>query len=486
MNRRTTKKPVVDSTPEEYVERELTEIASQMYKRYGVSVLEDRAIPDFRDGLNPVNRRSLWSAYRLGLWHNVKPVKSARLVGDIIGKYHPHGDTACYSAVVGMTNTNSAFPLFKGEGNWGSLTAPKAAASRYTELRLSEFAQKVVLNKFYMPIIELCPNYDSTDKEPVLLPALLPIALLNGRFGIAPGATTNIPACTFLSLKKVLEHIYSGNELTAKYLFDTLRFTTTYGGIERPLRTELPLRKTLFTSKKGATTIIPKVVLTNNGCYVTQFASDQPISRSIQKLLALTGVMDAADASDTADRYGKIEVTFKRELRAAPANQTMAQAITKLLSSKESYVLNFTERFVDETGQGAATVSPKSLLQFFTDWVQWRKELEVKACRYWVGKAQEEIDHLQLMVLAVDNRAVILKSLEKTCSQAELEEWLAKQLGITVKQAAIIYQLRVVQLRKLEKAALATKIKEVQSHKASLIRRGKNPFPFLKEQLAEF
>jgi hypothetical protein len=209
------------------------------------------------------------------------------------------------------------------------------------------------------------------------------------------------------------------------------------------------------------------------------------MAKSVAKLLTIPGVMDATDASDTADRYGKIEVTFKREFRKAPENKALLRAVSSALSSKESYVLNFTERYIDATGQGAARVSPKSLTKFFEDWVQWRVELEVKACKYWAVKAQEELDHLNLMMLAVDNRAIILKSLEKTCSQEELEAWLAKQLGITVKQAAVIYQLRVVQLRKLEKTALIAKAKEVTSRKASLVKRGKSPLPFLKEQLQE-
>lgn len=483
MVRRTVK---AEPKQEQFIERELTEIGSAMYKQYGVSVLEDRAIPDYRDGLNPVNRRALWAAFRLGLWHNIKPVKSARLVGDIIGKYHPHGDTACYGAVVGMTNGNSAFPLFKGEGNWGSLTSPRAAASRYTELRLSEFAQRVLLNKFYMPVVDLCPNYDSTDKEPVVLPALLPIAILNGRFGIAPGATANIPACRLDTVLSILHHAFSGTKLTPQLIFKELRFTSTYGGIERPVKTELEQRKTLFLGTKGATTLIPKVATTNSGCYILQFPSDRPIAKTLEKLLSMDIVLSATDASDTADRYGKIEVVLRKEHREPAAKTLALRRITRELSIKESYVLNFTERYTDETGQGQAKVVPKNLVTFFNDWVKWRVALETKACSYWASKAQDEINHLNLLILAVDNRALILKSLEKTCSQEELEQWLAKQLKITVKQAASIYQLRVVQLRKLERVALVQKVKEVSTKKASLVKRAKSPMPHLLSQLEDF
>ena len=191
-------KPEKGSYREVIGEIDLLDFAREHYSRYGRSVLEDRAFPDFRDGMNPVNRRTLWSAYSLGIRSNSKFVKSARIVGDVLGRYHPHSDQAAYGAMVKMTNVNgvvSNIPigLFEGEGNWGSLSNSAAAAMRYTEARLSKFSDEVLFNKFYMPVVRMIPNFDSSTVEPLILPALLPLVLLNGRSGIAPVATTNIP-----------------------------------------------------------------------------------------------------------------------------------------------------------------------------------------------------------------------------------------------------------------------------------------------------
>ena len=463
---------------------ELTDFATKLYYEYGISVIEDRAIPDFRDGLNPVHRRLLWTAHTMGLNSKTKPVKSAKVVGMCLGNYHPHGDTSAYQALVGLTNTNSCQPLFSGEGNWGSLTEPSAAAMRYTETKLSSFSDKVFFDKFYLPVIDYCPNYDSSTKEPLVLPALLPVLLLNGKAGIAPGATVEVPAATLPSVLAALDVAFTKrNKLSPKDLYDTLRFTSTYGGKEAKPKTkeEVDDRKRLFVSTKGKTTLLPSVAITNTGYIINQFANDTSIPKVLETLAKIPEVADVEDSSSIKDVYGQVDVKLTR----GTDPRAVLPKVLKVLTRKVNAVLNFTTRYLDDTGQGAAKLTPMSLTQFFISWVDWRFELEVKACKYWAGKAQEEIDHLNLMVLAVDNRAVILKSLEKTCSQAELEEWLAKQLGITAKQAATIYQLRVVQLRKLEKQALTTKIKEVTQRKVSLIKRGKNPLPFLKEQLKE-
>src|ERR1700730_8657340 len=202
----------------------ILEFSKKNYYDYGISVLEDRAIPDFRDGQNPVNRRALWATHKIGLHSSAKIAKAALVVGETLGKYHPHGDVSLYKAIVGMTNTNIATGLIEGSGNWGSLSEPSAASMRYTEMRLSKFSDNVLFNKFYMPVVELCPNYDGSLQEPIILPALLPIAILNGRFGIAPGATANIPIMEYSSIIESLSKIYSGEKITAKLLYKTLKF----------------------------------------------------------------------------------------------------------------------------------------------------------------------------------------------------------------------------------------------------------------------
>src|SRR5690554_695563 len=171
----------------------LAQYAEQAYLDYAVSVVKGRALPDVSDGQKPVQRRILYAMNAMGLAAGAKPVKSARVVGDVLGKYHPHGDQAAYDAMVRMAQDFVLrYPLIDGQGNFGSRDGDNAAAMRYTEARLTPFAN-LLLDELGEGTVEFEPNYDGSQKEPVLLPARLPIVLLNGASGIAVGMATEIP-----------------------------------------------------------------------------------------------------------------------------------------------------------------------------------------------------------------------------------------------------------------------------------------------------
>ncbi|MFZ1493858.1 MAG: DNA gyrase subunit A, partial [Candidatus Competibacter denitrificans] len=172
----------------------LKTFTEKAYLDYSMYVILDRALPHIGDGLKPVQRRIIYAMSELGLSASSKHKKSARTVGDVLGKYHPHGDLACYEAMVLMAQPFSyRYPLVDGQGNWGSPDDPKSfAAMRYTEARLSAFAQ-VLLSELGQGTVEWTPNFDGTLDEPVLLPARLPHVLLNGATGIAVGMATDIP-----------------------------------------------------------------------------------------------------------------------------------------------------------------------------------------------------------------------------------------------------------------------------------------------------
>src|SRR5690606_16551287 len=172
----------------------LAHYAEQAYLDYAVSVVRGRALPDVADGQKPVQRRILYAMQAMGLNSGAKPVKSARVVGDVLGKYHPHGDQAAYDAMVRMAQDFSLrYPLIDGQGNFGSRDGDNAAAMRYTEARLTPFA-RVLLDELDEGTVDFSPNYDGSQKEPVLLPARLPVMLLNGASGIAVGMATEIPS----------------------------------------------------------------------------------------------------------------------------------------------------------------------------------------------------------------------------------------------------------------------------------------------------
>src|SRR5690554_3517884 len=172
----------------------LGQYAEQAYLDYAVSVVRGRALPEISDGQKPVQRRILFAMDAMGLTANSRPVKSARVVGDVLGKYHPHGDQAAYDAMVRMAQDFVLrYPLIDGQGNFGSRDGDNAAAMRYTEARLTPFA-RILLDELDEGTVDFAANYDGSQKEPVLLPARLPVMLLNGASGIAVGMATEIPS----------------------------------------------------------------------------------------------------------------------------------------------------------------------------------------------------------------------------------------------------------------------------------------------------
>ena len=171
----------------------LHETAARDYLEYAIAVVKGRALPDVKDGQKPVQRRVLYAMHELGLAAGAKPVKSARVVGDVIGKYHPHGDSSAYDAMVRVAQPFSLrYPLVDGQGNFGSRDGDSAAAMRYTEARLAPIAE-LLLGELDEGTVDFLPNYDGAFDEPVFLPARLPFSLLNGASGIAVGMATEIP-----------------------------------------------------------------------------------------------------------------------------------------------------------------------------------------------------------------------------------------------------------------------------------------------------
>lgn len=470
------------------IDAPLLKISRRFYKEYGLATLEDRAIADYRDGFGPVHRRSLWAAHELGLRSTAKLVKSARIVGDTLGKYHPHGDSACYGAIVGLANKWVQAPLFEGHGNWGSLTDPSFAAHRYTEARLSKFSDEVLFNKFYLPVVQYVPNYDSSSVEPLVLPALLPVILINGHFGIATAATAKIPSFKYKSVLKLLRAIYEGQTLDHKLLYKTLEFRTVFGGEERDLTSAdaKQARMNVFKTTKGRVSLYSNPVLDAKGrtIKVTKFAINK-MESVLGKLMSLDGVATARDDSTKTDKYGELNVVLRRGL-APKAVAKLLKRVDYELSTDINFNLNFTERYVDQDGQGQASMKPMSLVDMLTEWVKWRTDLEKRACQYWVDQAAKEIRRLELLILAVDNRKLIIESLDKDLSQEDLEVWLSKKLGITKEEAHTIYQLRVIQLRKLERKSLEAEVKEVKARKTELEQRKKKPEPHMAKQLESF
>lgn len=210
----------------------LAYFASRAYLEYAISVVKGRALPDVCDGMKPVQRRILYAMKRLGLNPDVKTVKSARVVGEVLGKYHPHGDLAAYDAMVRLAQDfTMRYPLIQGQGNFGSADGDGAAAMRYTEVRLSKYAD-LLLGELDKGTVKFIPNYDGTHKEPVLLPARLPVLLLNGSSGIAVGMATEIPSHNLTEVGEAAIEVIRNPEITTDELLEIVKGPDFPGGAQ--------------------------------------------------------------------------------------------------------------------------------------------------------------------------------------------------------------------------------------------------------------
>ena len=210
----------------------LAYFASRAYLEYAISVVKGRALPDVCDGMKPVQRRILYAMKRLGLNPDVKTVKSARVVGEVLGKYHPHGDSAAYDAMVRLAQDfTMRYPLVQGQGNFGSADGDGAAAMRYTEVRLSKY-DDLLLGELDKGTVKFIPNYDGTHKEPVLLPARLPVLLLNGSSGIAVGMATEIPSHNLTEVGEAAIEVIRNPEITTDELLEIVKGPDFPGGAQ--------------------------------------------------------------------------------------------------------------------------------------------------------------------------------------------------------------------------------------------------------------
>jgi len=460
------------------------------YYDYAVHVIEDRAIYAKDDGLKPVARRLLWAAHKMGLSSTARFVKAAKVTGDTMGNYHPHGDAAIFGALV--TAVNTPVPLFEGSGNWGSMT-DDPAAPRYVECRLSQYADRVFFDKFYLNAVHYVPNYDDSLQEPLTLPTLLPNALINGNFGIAPGVRTSTPNFTLKSVAKTLvEAFKNGGKADAKICLN-LDMITEYGGVLKKTPT---LKKDLLNFyQTGQGRFVFESSFDDDGKSIrlTRFAPHGKLDGVqtkkgykpglLDKIAALNGVDRIYDDTTTDDKYNAYVVDFKRGLTTA-ARQAVINKVLGMFSGAISFSVQVVERRPDpDNAYGFKELQMSTIPDMINYWIKYRISLEKVACKFWIEKRQKEIDYLNLMRLAVKNRSFIIKALDKKIDDEQLEAYLAKGLKITVEQAKIILDLKVRQLKALEDDKLRAKITDLKLEIAEYRDRIARPKSFIAKQI---
>jgi len=429
----------------------------QSYMDYAMSVIIRRALPDVRDGLKPVHRRILYAMYDLGNEWNRAYKKSARVVGDVIGKYHPHGDSAVYDAIVRMAQDFSLrYPLIDGQGNFGSVDGDSAAAMRYTEIRMARIASELLAD-LDKETVEFAPNYDETLKEPRVMPAKIPNLLVNGSSGIAVGMTTNIPPHNLNEVADATIALIERPEITVAELmqfvpgpdFPTAGFIHGRSAIREAYETGkgvLQCRARAHTEidkKNGRTSII-----------VTEIPFQVNKARLLERIAELVNekrIEGISDLRDESDRQGmRIVVDLKRDA----VHEIVLNQLYKLTPMQESFGMIMLA-IVENRPR---LLSLKEMLQHF---VAHRVEVVTRRTLFALRKAEERLHILEGLTIALDNLDAVIQLIRKSPNPATAKEGLITTFGLSELQAQAILDMRLQRLTGLERDKILEEHREV-------------------------
>ena len=419
----------------------LKEYTERAYLDYSMYVILDRALPQIGDGLKPVQRRIIYAMSELGLSASSKPKKSARTVGDVIGKYHPHGDSACYEAMVLMAQTFSyRYPIVIGQGNWGSTDDPKSfAAMRYTESRLAPYA-KSLLQELGQGTVEWAPNFDGTMNEPVVLPARLPNLLLNGTTGIAVGMSTDVPPHNLREVVSALVHLIDNPKASTRDLMKHVK------GPDFPTGGELvsaPAEIAEIYETGGGTLRLRAAYKVENGDIVITSLPYQVSGAKIQEQIAqqmrakkLPQVDDLRDESDHEDPT-RIVISKKR---GVDAGQLMSHLFSTT-SLERTLRVNMNVIALDGRPRTF------NLVEMLKEWLEFRKETVRNRLTHRLQIVSDRLHILDGLLVAYLNIDEVIRIIRE---EDEPKPVLMKRFGLSDVQAEAILNLRLRNLAKLE------------------------------------
>lgn len=431
--------------------RDILEMAKDDIHEYGEEVLKDRAIPDFRDGLKPVHRRILWSCYEMGLKSSGGTKKSARVVGDCMGRYHPHGDGSIYQALVGMTDTVAPEPMLYGQGNFGGIEE-SAAAMRYTEVKLTKFAEKYLLDPNYLALIPMVPNYDDTEKEPAYLPSKLPNLFLFGTEGIAVGCSNNITSFSKDSVVSLVKKALAGEEINGKLLAKTLKFKFTYGGECVSSRKEI---RSYFDGGFERLDFASKISDSKKGITIDTLA---PRLKPSKLEASFSKMKDLSSADMVHSR--KVKHWFELNLKKNADEKAVKERIRRLTTVSLNFQTYVTVRHDD----GSVSFKKTSPVGILKDWIDWRLDFEKKVIVRLIGLEQTQVRKYRWLIWASENLKLVMQALESKNPDA----FLVKHGKITSEGADFILSQQVRRLARLELAGLKEKKKSHERNLPSL------------------
>ena len=428
------------------------------YLDYAMSVIVGRALPDVRDGLKPVHRRILFGMNEMGLASNLAYRKSAKIVGEIMGNYHPHGDTAIYDTLVRMAQDfNMRYPLVDGQGNYGSMDGDSPAAMRYTEARMTKLAEDMLAD-IDKDTVDFGPNYDDSRQEPLVLPTRVPNLLVNGAGGIAVGYATNIPTHNIGEVIDGLLLLLENPDTTIAQLmgtipgpdFPTAGFIYGLGGIKEAYETGRGLIKirAKVVVETDPRTERERLIVTEIPYHVNKAKLIEKIAELVQDD-RLKGIADLRDES--SDREGvRVVIELKRnEIPLVVLNNLYKN--TQLESTFGVIILAFVNNRPE-------VLNLKQILRHFLDH---RREVVVRRTAFELRKAEERAHILEGLKIALDNLDAVIALIRRSQSPDEARTGLMRQFGLTEIQAQAILDMRLQRLTQLERTKLVEEYQEV-------------------------
>jgi DNA gyrase subunit A len=469
-----------------------TDIVPEMknsYLDYAMSVIVSRALPDVRDGLKPVHRRILYSMYDLGLTSSAKFRKSAMIVGDVLGKYHPHGDSAVYDAMVNLAqNFKTRYPLVFGQGNFGSIDGDSAAAYRYTEAKMAKITSEA-LNDIEKDTVDFVSNFDNTRKEPSVFPSAIPTLLLNGTLGIAVGMATKIPPHNLSEVMDALIHLSDNNDATTEDLFKFIKgpdFPT--GGI---VFNEKDIIRASATGRGGVVVRgEAEIVETKAGAAQVVISSiPYQVNKSemiikmadLVKEKKIEGIKDIRDESTD-------DIRIVIDLKQGIYPEQILNALYKYTDLEQTFNYNMLA-LVDGVPK---TLSVKNILEEFIT----HRKIVVKRRTQFDLKKAEEREHILLgLNKALDHIDEVIKIIKKSKDTADAASNLIKTFKFSEIQAAAILDMKLQKLAGLERKKIEDELKGIQAlikelksllaSPAKILAVIKNEFSSIKEKYGD-
>ena len=454
--------PVVGSN-EDIAPVDISEEMRRSYLDYAMSVIVSRALPDVRDGLKPVHRRIIYSMFENGYDYNRPFRKSARIVGDVLGKYHPHGDSSIYGALVNMAQDwATRYPMVDGHGNFGSVDGDGAAAMRYTEARLSKISMEMLadINK---DTVDFAPNFDETEKEPVVMPARYPNLLVNGTSGIAVGMATNIPPHNLRevvsAIVKIIDNIIEEDRTT-----DLEEILGIVKGPDFPTGAEILGTRGIdeaYRTGRGKIRVraVSNIETLPNGkseIIVTEIPYMVNKARLIENIAALVRDKKIDGITGIADHSNREGMRICIELRRDANANVILNQLYKHTQMQDTFGVIMLALVNNQ---------PKvmNLLEMLTYYLQHQEEVVTRRTKYDLNKAQERSHILEGLLKALDHIDEVIHIIRASANAAEAKKNLMERFDLSDAQAQAIVDMRLRALTGLEREKLENEYKELMA-----------------------